>query len=98
MAVQPTVASGDGGSAATVASFDTAGHELVPASIAEIGEVLSSPDAKLIAIMLADGMIELHELGKGLRWRTTIKDRAYQAKFDGRGRLWVLGAYASPAA
>ena len=68
-------------------------HELVPASIAEIGDVLASSDGKLVALLLADGMIELHELGKGLRWRHTISDRAYEARLDRHGRLWVLGTY-----
>lgn len=76
--------------------FDWAGvqkHELVPASVAEIGDLLASPDGTLVALLLADGMIEMHELGKGLRWRHTIPDRAYEARFDRHGRLWVLGTY-----
>ncbi|MBL9019106.1 MAG: protein kinase [Myxococcales bacterium] len=68
--------------------------EIIPATLAEVGHVASSPDGKLVAILLADGMVELHEIGQGLRWRNTISARGYEGMFDSRGRLWVFGAYA----
>ena len=81
---------------AHVAFYDWAGtllHEVVPASVSEVGEIVASEDGSTIALLMADGMVEVHELGKGLRWRHTLKDRAYEGRFDPVGRLWVLGAY-----
>ncbi|MBL0214281.1 MAG: protein kinase [Myxococcales bacterium] len=78
--------------------FDWSGKQLLdlaPASVAEVTEIAQSPDGRWLAIFLSDGMFEMHEVGKGLRWRQTISDRAYEAKFDARGRLWLLGSYVS---
>ncbi len=75
--------------------FDWTGkllQEVVPASIVEVSELVQSPDGRYLAVFTGEGSLEVHD-AKGLRWRHSITDRAYEALFDSRGRLWLLGAY-----
>jgi WD40 repeat protein len=78
-----------------VAFYDWSGaklREIIPASVSEIDEVVETPDGASVAIFTTDGAIEMHTAA-GLRWRTTVDDRPFQARIDPAGHLWVIGAY-----
>ena len=52
-----------------------------------------SISSSLVGIALIDGGLEVRRLSTGaVAWRLRLADRAYQTKFDGAGRLWVLGS------